>query len=205
MARPTISMEDAKLHGMTRSNLNRPSRAKNSEAEPLPGGRPRMPEGLSESQQKKWKDIVRMLRRRKTVTPADGPAIELYVRIWAQWWRCCDYIDEHGPIVKEVRQSAGGGQPYAVDVPNPAIKLAASLAAQLESLLKEMGMTGVSRKKVEPVKSTQDKEPPVPGTVAWFKSQPKDLVVPSELPEIEEEKENGENNDATNPPGTVSA
>jgi P27 family predicted phage terminase small subunit len=201
MSRPIVSAEEAKLRGMPKANLERPSRAKSAELEALPGGRPKMPTGLREEQQSLWKQIVKQLRRRRTVTPGDAQIITLYVRTHSQWMRACDYVDERGPIVQEKRYSAGSGAEYFVDVPNPALKLAASLAGQLESFLKEMGLTGITREKVRPVKSSHDKEPPIVGTAAWFREQP-DLVEPTALPEIEI-VEDGDGNDGEDVAGAI--
>jgi P27 family predicted phage terminase small subunit len=185
MARPALDSESAKLH-MRKRDIARPSRAKNAAYVEMPGagGKPKMPDGLSDEQQKLFKQIVKLLRARRTVTKGDSQIITLYVRTFTHWMRSCDYVDTHGPMVDEERY-APGGHKYTIPVPNPALKLAASLNSQCESLLKEMGMTGISRKKVEPVKSASaEKDPPAPGTVGWFREQTAQTL--AELPEIEE-------------------
>jgi P27 family predicted phage terminase small subunit len=188
MSRPAIDAESAKLH-MRRRDIGRPSRAKNpGMVVDLPGGRPKCPPGLTDDQQTLFKQIVKMLRARRTVTKGDGPVITLYVRTFSHWSAAADYVDMHGPIVKETRYSKGG-ESYTVEIPNPALKLATSLASQLESLLEGMGMTGASREKVKAVKSAE-KEPPMPGTVEWFKEHAAQPM--AAMPEIEmEENESG--------------
>jgi P27 family predicted phage terminase small subunit len=190
MSRPALDSETAALH-MRKQDVARPSRAKSAAFVELPGagGKPKMPEGLSDEQQKLFKQIVKLLRARRTVTKGDGPIITLYVRTFSQWMRACDYVDKHGPIVAEERHAPGGDE-YSVDVPNPALKLAATLNSQCESLLKEMGMTGVSRKKVDPVRSAaSEKDPPAPGTVAWFSEQTaQSLAAQPEIQEVIEDE-----------------
>lgn len=185
MARPALDSESAKLH-MRKRDIKRPSRAKNAAYVEMPGagGRPKMPDGLSDEQQKLFKQIVKLLRARRTVTKGDGQIITLYVRTYTHWMRACDYVDKHGPMITEERY-APGGHKYSVEVSNPALKLTTTLNSQCESLLKEMGMTGISRKKVEPVKSAEsEQDPPTPGTVAWFQEQTAQSL--AALPEIEE-------------------
>jgi P27 family predicted phage terminase small subunit len=166
MSKPALSAAEASLH-MRRRDVNRVSRAKDTTV-PIPGGKPKMPDGLTEGQQKLWKTIVKQLRVRRTVTPGDAQIVTLYVRTHTQWMAACDYVDAHGPIISEQRFSQAG-TPYTVDIPNPAMKIVAALGSRLESLLKEMGLTGISRGKVPPVKS-RDKEPPAEGTALWYAS-----------------------------------
>jgi len=79
MSRPALSVAEASLRGMPACDQNRVSRAK---AKPSPrGGRPKFPVGyLPESARPLWKEIVKQLAKRRTLTPGDGPHICLYVR-----------------------------------------------------------------------------------------------------------------------------
>lgn len=184
MSRPALDTDSAALH-MRRRDINRPSRANDGGTSAVPGGKPKMPGDLTPEQEKQFKQLVKLLRRRRTVTPGDAPIIELYVRTHSHWVAACKFVDERGPMIQETRYSQAG-TPYTLDIPNPALKLAASLASQLESLLKEMGLTGISREKVRVVKSA-GKVPPEPGTVGWFKEQTAQSL--ALLPDIEIEEE----------------
>jgi P27 family predicted phage terminase small subunit len=151
VSRPPIDEETARLT-MLPSKAERLSRA--AIKPEFAGGRPKMPDGLPEDSQRLWKQIVKQLSRRRTVTPGDAQVITLYVRTHSHWMRACDYVDAHGIMVTEQRSTAGGTL-YSIDILNPALSIAASLNARLESLLKEMGLTGAAREKVKPATKIQ--------------------------------------------------
>lgn len=183
MPRQPVDAESAALY-MRPSDINRPSRAQ--ERPVLAGGRPKMPDGLTDEQQALFRSIVKQLRRRRTVTPGDAQVITLYVRTHTHWMKTCDYVDEHGPMITESKFSQSGTA-YTVEIPNPALKLAALLASQLESLLAAMGLTGIARDKVRPVKSVE-KPPAIPGTVGWFarakeKSEAAAMIPDADIPD----------------------
>lgn len=186
MARPAIDADSAALH-MRKCDRNRVSRAKVGAPLEMPGGKPKMPGDLNDEQRHLWKAIVKQLRARRTVTKGDAQVIELYVRTHSQWVAACKYVDAHGPIVKVTKYSQGGNE-YTIDEPNPALKLAATLASQLESLLREMGLTGVTREKVKPVRGAE-KEVAQPGTVGWFQELANNLARAPELPDVDIKEE----------------
>jgi P27 family predicted phage terminase small subunit len=114
-----------------------------------------------------WKHIIKQLSRRRTLTPGDGPALTIYCRTFLHWKAAAHEVETNGVMVVETRQSKQG-ELYDIRVINPAVKVAADLAANLKDSLKEFGLTGISRDKVSEVKPRESKTPE-PGTVDYFR------------------------------------
>jgi P27 family predicted phage terminase small subunit len=148
VGRPPKSNELHELQG-TKSQAS-------ASAETMVGGRPKMPSGLSELEKEKWREMVRVLATRGTLTKGDGPALELYVATWSRWKKCLKEIDDHGVLVT-VDYCGADGQACSKRVPNPATKIAGQLEVSLRQILKELGSTPASRQKA---KQTKPAPPP---------------------------------------------
>jgi P27 family predicted phage terminase small subunit len=140
--------------------------AKSAAAAPAVAGRPKMPSGLSDLGREKWREMVRLLTVRGTLTKADGPALELYVETYCRWKSCLKEIADHGVLVT-VEYAGAGGEACSKRVPNPASKLAAQLEVSMRQMLKEFSATPASREKTKPAKPDPKdrKTPPAPGTL----------------------------------------
>jgi P27 family predicted phage terminase small subunit len=186
MSKPALSLEDADLR-MRPSDVNRPSRA-NPRGQIGRAGRPKFPAYLPEECRSLWKEIVKQLARRRTLTPGDGPAIGLLVRTHLQWQKACLDVETRGVMVQEVRHSRAGIE-YTVTIVNPCVKIAANLYAELKDSLKEMGLTGLARDKVAEVQPKDKEAAEIPGTVGYYQAHPELAAAPAlddiPQPEIE--------------------
>lgn len=127
-----------------------------------------MPKHLTPVARDKWKELVRLLAARGTLTKADSNALELYCETYAQWRLCLDEIAENGVMV-DVTVTDSSGKNFTKRVQNPAQKMAIQLQNSLRQMLKEFAATPASREKAKPAKPPVKKsEEPEPGTVAWM-------------------------------------
>lgn len=141
MARPELSAELHQLHGTE-------SQRKTSRESMHTGGKPRRPKNLSPVALEKWKEIVRFLAKRRTITPADGPLIELAAEGFARWRMLVDDIQKRGIYV----QGEDG------EIINPSIKYANQAENCLRAALKELGITPSSRERAKPIAPAQPKK-----------------------------------------------
>jgi P27 family predicted phage terminase small subunit len=163
VGRPALDFATAQLHGTT---VDRPSRAK--EKPEHRGGRPKYPlADLPPEAKPVWDAIVKQLRRRRTLTPGDGPALTLYCRTFLQWRLACADVEKNGVRVSEERYSREGN-PYTVSAPNPFLKISAGLADTLQQYLRDFGLTTKDRTKVEPVSKKDTAPSEAEGTVAYY-------------------------------------
>ena len=117
-------------------------------AAPFAGGRPRMPKYLDVDEQEAWKAIVKLLAKRGTLSPGDGPSIEIYANSYARHRALLKELREHGEMV-DVTVLDSSGNAHTKRVANPAGKLATQLANSLRAMLKEFGGTPASREKAK--------------------------------------------------------
>ena len=194
MSKPSLSLDDAQLRGMTKGNLERASRANPKPS--LRAGRPKFPaDDLPEDARPVWKTLTKNLAQRRTLTPGDGHQMTLYCRTFLQWKLACKDVETNGVMVAEERYSREGN-PYTVRVQNPCVKIAQSLYAELKDALKEMGLTGLARDKVSQVKKEDQKPADVPGTVGFYARQAADFGEPEvEVDDAEIEEEANGNTD----------
>jgi len=168
MSRPALSVDEMTLRGQ-RGDVTRVSRAEHKGGAGVRGGRPKFPDRLPEAARPLWNDVVKQLARRRTLTPGDGPQLELFVRTHLQWESACKDVEERGVMIDETRFSRAGNE-YQVRIVNPCVKIAADLYSELKDSLKEMGLTGLAREKVPQVKKADRHPASEPGTVAFFRA-----------------------------------
>jgi P27 family predicted phage terminase small subunit len=111
--------------------------------------RPRMPKTLSPVAQAKWKELVRELNRRGTLTSADAGMLEVAAELYARWRLYVDDIYKRGPYIEEVVLNKDS-EPSTRMLPNPSTKLATAMETSLRQMLKELGVTPSSRDGVKP-------------------------------------------------------
>ena len=160
----------------------RPSRAAAAKESAVVSGRPKMPKHLSPVARDKWKELVRDLSARGTLTKADASALELYCETYAQWRACLEEVLKYGVMV-ETTVTDSSGESFTKRVQNPAQKLAIQLQNSLRQMLKELGFTPASREKAKPAKPAKPKNTaPKPGTAAWYAEQAEEPEAPAEEP-----------------------
>lgn len=167
----------------------RPTQAAAPQESTVSAGRPKMPKHLSPIAKDKWRELVRLLDARGTLTKADAEAMEIYCETYAQWRACRAEIDAHGVMV-DTFVTDSSGESHTKRVQNPAQKLAVQLQNALRAMLKEFAATPASREKARPAKPapTKNKEPK-PGTVAWILAHEQDEPEEQEAPETSDAPE----------------
>ena len=120
-----------------------------------------MPKHLSAIAQEKWKEVVRLLAKRATLTRVDATALEILCVTYERWRALCDEINQYGPMV-DVTVLDSSGTAHTKRVQNPAAKLAAQLENSMRAMLKELSATPASREKAKP--AAPEKPPKVEKT-----------------------------------------
>jgi P27 family predicted phage terminase small subunit len=116
-----------------------------------------MPKHLGSVAAEKWRELVRLLAKRGTLTRVDSSALEIFCETYARWRGLCDEIHEHGAMV-DVTVLDNCGEPHTKRVQNPAAKLAVQLENSMRAMLKEFSATPASREKSKPAALEQPKE-----------------------------------------------
>jgi P27 family predicted phage terminase small subunit len=145
MPRPALSIEEHKLKG------TRPTRAveKKTVAE---AGRPRMPKHLSAEAQVAWRDAVRLLKKRGTLSAGDAPTIAAYSECVARWIAAKKNVEDNG-IVVVVTMVDKNGVTYEREKLNICLKVVEVAEKQMLALAKSLGLSPDSREKVKPTKA----------------------------------------------------
>lgn len=168
MARPRLSFKEAQLHGMRPSDIQR-SRSKETPA--YVGGKPKFPaEDLPAEAAPVWKAIVKDLGARGTLTKGDRHLLTLYCGTFLQWRAAIAAVAKAEVIVKQTRFTHAGTS-YEVLEEHPGVKLAAQLADRLQEYLRDMGLTGKDRIKVEPVAAKERTPDAQPGTYGYAQAR----------------------------------
>jgi P27 family predicted phage terminase small subunit len=163
------------------------------------GGKPTMPKDLTPNQQTAWKEIVKYLKPRRTLTKADGPALRLYAQTSARHTALLLELEEHGEVIEQdVLDSSGVA--HTKRILNPASRQASTVSKDLRALLRELSATPASRETARPT------APPPPKKNAIIPGSVEDLIQQRDAlealeketaPEYETEPE-GEANDLLN-------
>lgn len=134
----------------------RPTRAAAPQEPNDQRARPKMPKHLSTLAKDKWRDFVRELDKRGTLTKVDSNALELMCETYAQWRACLAEIEKYGVMVDTIVTDSNG-EAHTKRVQNPAQKLAIQLQNALRAMLKEFSATPASREKAKPAKPAPPK------------------------------------------------
>lgn len=125
-------------------------------------GRPKMPKTLSPIAKAKWKEMVKQLSKRGTLTSVDSGILEIFCELWARWRMYVNDVNTRGAYVQREYVNKNG-EIYTREEPNPSTKLATAMENSLQRYLKEFSATPASRERTKPA------APPPPN---------KDAVVP---------------------------
>lgn len=159
MGRPALSPEQHALKG------TRPTRAKPEPESSIVSGRPRAPKHLSAEALTAWRDAVRLMRKRGSLTPGDSPTLAVYAETVAQWVKAKADVEARGQILTEQRFSKSGAQ-YTVEVLNPSVRIQQDASRQLLALAKSLGLSPDSREKIKTPKPKKAKQAAQPAIVA---------------------------------------
>jgi P27 family predicted phage terminase small subunit len=164
MSRPRKSNEWHHLAGSQRDAAR--DRSKSAGESQTAGGRPRMPKSVSDDPvaKAKWRDTVRILRARGTLSPGDAQVIELLAVNYSQWLAALAHVRVHGHPMNVTVLVRGGTAEIQKD--NPNVKLAADCSRQIHALSKSLGLTGIDREKVRKVKPSDREVIAKPGSLA---------------------------------------
>ncbi len=129
----------------------RGTESKANEAPAMVSGRPRVPRHLSKEEKVEFRAFCRQLESRRSLTPADGPLIELAAILRVRQRECAQRVKEEGLIVKYPRLDSNG-QTHMVPKRNMYLDIAETSESKLQSLLDRLGFTPINRPKVQPTK-----------------------------------------------------
>jgi P27 family predicted phage terminase small subunit len=133
------------------------SQAKPDVESSFPAGRPRMPKHLCSVAADKWRELVRLLAKRGTLTQVDSSALEIFCETYARWRELVAEIGVHGAMVN-VTVLDSSGTAHTKRVQNPAAKLAVQLENSMRAMLKEFSATPASREKSKPAAQEPHKD-----------------------------------------------
>jgi P27 family predicted phage terminase small subunit len=163
MSSPRKPIEWHKLAGSERDAMRDRSKAGAGESSTV-GGRPRMPKSVKADDvaRAKWRDTVRILRGRGTLSTGDAQVIELLAVNYSQWLAALEHVRAHGnPMTITVPVRGGTAE---VEKENPNVRTASDCAKQIHALSKSLGLTGIDRDKVKRVKPTEAEQIAKPGS-----------------------------------------
>jgi P27 family predicted phage terminase small subunit len=106
-----------------------------------PKGKPIKPENSSESAEI-W--ITSMMEKMGVSTPLDGMSVKMFADSWERYTSARDFIKEHGEIYTTT--TAQGDLMYRK---RPEVEIAHVAWQQLFAMVKQFGMTPLSRSKIE--------------------------------------------------------
>ncbi len=151
MPRVPLTQNEAWLRGTK-------SKAQPRAESPHTGGRPKLPKHLTPVAQEKWKELVKVLSKRGTLTKADGTLIELASETYALWRLYVADVHTRGP--------------YVDGEPNPSTKHCTAMENTLARYMVQLGITPASREKAKQTAPPAPKKTElVPGSAAWLREQ----------------------------------
>ena len=110
--------------------------------------RPSFPKNISQSAKKKFKQLVRMLEQRRTVTAGDQEILRLYVVLFDRHERALGRLLAEGDIVDSEVVSKTG-EVYTVQKTNPSLKIAEVCETKMANILSQLGLTPRTRTQVK--------------------------------------------------------
>ena len=130
------------IERLVRGTKDRASRAKQPQIQP---GMPRMSRNLSERAQPVWREIIRLLKERGTLTKGDGPTIAAYAECQARLWAVQELIVSEGMVLS-------GGKTH------PCMAVVENCERMLRNYLRDFGLVGLTRERVLPTASAEEPE-----------------------------------------------
>jgi P27 family predicted phage terminase small subunit len=194
MSSPRKSEEWHKLAGSEKDA--RRDRSKSAGDATTQGGRPRMPKTVKADPVAcaAFRNAVRLLRARRTLSPGDAPTLEVYAQVYSRWQLALADIRARGMEIA-VEQVFKGGSTTTMK-PNPSVAVAEKAESRLLALTKSLGLTPADREKVKKVKPTEAEQIAKPGSaLAQF---PEMFGRKTKQPEVMNESEPDDDTDEQN-------
>lgn len=148
---------------LSRSEILR--RAKDENAPDIVASRPRIPKHLSPEAITAWREAVRLLRKKGTLSSTDSAVLEVYSEVKATWIAAKADVLSRGTLLTETRFSKAGNE-YTVEIVNPNVKIKADSEKQMLSLTRSLGLAPDAREKVRRVSQKKKKSELAPGSAA---------------------------------------
>jgi len=128
------------------------------EAPALPGGKPKMPAGISPDAKKIYKLLVKQLTARRAVTPGDLQILHLYAETHTQWVEARAKVAELGAVVEDTRLD-NHGTAHTVLRKNPWQGIVETNATKMHAILRDLGLTPSAREKIKPTAPVPEPKP----------------------------------------------
>jgi P27 family predicted phage terminase small subunit len=141
MGRPAKSEEQHELQGTKPHPKTAKTHADVAQA------RPKMPSHLTPAAKTAWRQIVKLLEERGTLSNADGMVLSVWAETQARWLAAKQAVQDHGILI-EVTVLDSNGAPVTTRKPNPALRTVEQCEKSLRALAREFGCTPQSRNKV---------------------------------------------------------
>ena len=113
--------------------------------------RPRYPKGLTPEAKRVFKNVTRLLERRRSLTEADGELVRLLALTHVRHARAVEKLAEQGEIRIYVRLDSNGS-PHDVEKENLWLAVATTAEKQMIGIYDRLGFTPRDRSKVKPTK-----------------------------------------------------
>jgi len=132
----------------------------------IPAARPYPPKFLNEACAKKFRQLARVLDKRRVATSGDTELLTQYVVLWDRWLKAQQHVEKEGSVII-VEKEAKEGHTYKVHITNPWLKVAQVTEKQMTTAMVGLGLTVNSRDKAKQTAANPGQEV-IPGSAADF-------------------------------------
>lgn len=158
MAMPRKSLEEHRLQG------TEPHYETKTIASHIEGGCPKCPSYLTPVAKRKFRELVRELDARQTLTRGDGSLIEMAAVLWDRWLTAARQVEREGAVVTATCY-AKNGERYERQKLNYALTVAQNSEKQLATILASLGLSVNHRDRAKPTAPSTEN----PEAAAWAK------------------------------------
>lgn len=127
----------------------------------LAPGRPKYPRGISLEARRTFKRLVRMLEERRSLTRGDEEVLRLYATLFDRHQKALGHIALEGEVCTYHRLN-NRGESVPSERPNLWLRIAQDSEKQMAALLRDLGLTPVTRSKTKPTAAPQEPKPADP-------------------------------------------
>jgi len=139
------------LHG-TRSQATAPTESS------IPAARaPKYPRGLPASLRRPFREMCATLSARRALTDGDAELIALFVALADRRTRALAAVETEGLLTSETRFGSNG-EPSTRRIKNPHLVIAQESEKQMTAILRELGLTVLTRDKSKPTRARPAEE-----------------------------------------------
>jgi P27 family predicted phage terminase small subunit len=118
--------------------------------------RPKYPKGLTPEAKRVFKNVTRLLERRRSLTEADGELVRFLALTHVRHARAVEKLAEQGEIRMYTRLDSNG-QPHEFEKENLWLAVATTAEKQMIGIYDRLGFTPRDRSKVKPTKDETPK------------------------------------------------